>query len=354
MEEKRMEIKVGIIGYGLSGSVFHAPLIEAADGLRLQAIVSSQATKVHKDYPNVDVFPDVDALLSNGEIDAVIVTTPNTTHYEFAKKAIMAGKHVVVEKPFTNTTKEADELIALAKEKGVLLTVYQNRRWDNDFLTIRRLLESKVLGELSTYEAHYDRFRPAVQDRWREQDLPGSGILYDLGAHLIDQALTLFGMPKTIWADLRCERAGAKATDYFHLVLGYDQMRAILHSSSLVCEPGPRYLLHGNKGSFLKTGLDPQEGQLKKGRRPGDVGWGEDCPENFGKMTANLNGLLLKSTIQTLPGSYQSFYEGLYEAIEFEKEVPVFAEEARDVIRIIELAIKSHHEQRIIQVENEI
>jgi scyllo-inositol 2-dehydrogenase (NADP+) len=348
-----MKIKVGIIGYGLSGSVFHAPLIDKVEGLCLKAIVSSHAAKVRKDFPDVEVIHDVDALLQHEEIDLVIVTSPNTTHYDCAKKAILAGKHVVVEKPFTISSREADELISLAKECGVLLTVYQNRRWDNDFLTIQRLLESKVLGELSTYEAHYDRFRPIVQDRWREQNLPGSGMLYDLGAHLIDQALTLFGMPKTIWADLRFERAGAMTIDYFHLVLGYNNMRAILHSGSLVRQAGPRFFLHGDKGSFIKSGLDPQEDQLKKGMQPGDPGWGEDALENYGKMTTDLNGLLVKSTIETLPGSYESFYEGLVESIQLGKAAPVLAEEARDVIRIIEWAMQSHQTQEVVEIESE-
>jgi scyllo-inositol 2-dehydrogenase (NADP+) len=350
MEEKMMSINVGLIGYGLSGSVFHAPIIDKVNGLTLKAVVSSNAAKVQQDYPYVEVLPDTDSLLQQKEIDVVVITSPNTTHYEYAKNAILAEKHVVVEKPFTVTSEEADELIALAKKHGVLLTVYQNRRWDNDFLTIRRLLQTNVLGDLSTYEAHFDRFRPDIQNRWREQNLPGSGILYDLGSHLIDQALVLFGMPNTIWADLRTEREGAKAIDYFHLVLGYQHMRVILHSGSLVRKTGPRFILHGNKGSFIKYGLDPQEDQLKKGVRPGDPGWGEDLPENFGQLTTEMGGLSIQGTIKTLPGRYEVFYESLVEAIHSGNSAPVLAEEARNTIRIIEYAMKSYQEQRTIEI----
>lgn len=348
-----MTIKVGIIGYGLSGSVFHAPIISRVKGLQIKGFVSSNPAKVHHDYPEAVVYPDVFALVQDPEIDLVIVTSPNTTHFEYAKAAIQAKKHVVVEKPFTNTTQEADELIALAQEYQVQLSVYQNRRWDNDFLTVRKLLESGVLGNLSTFESHYDRFRPHVQDRWREQDLPGSGMLYDLGAHLIDQALLLFGMPQTVWADLRAERRGSQVTDYFHLILGYENLRVILHSGSLVREQGPRFILHGDKGSFYKYGLDSQEEQLRQGKKPGDSGWGVDRTEKYGQLTTEIGGLVMRSTVETLPGCYEAYYEGVAAAIESGQPAPVKAEEARNVIRIIELAIRSNQEQRTIPVQED-
>ena len=345
-----MTIHVGLIGYGYSGATFHAPLINKVKGLHLKAVTSSSASKVTKDYPHVEVVSDVNSMLSHTEIDVVIITSPNTTHYEYAKQAIAAGKHVVVEKPFTITSIEADELISLAQKKGVLLTVFQNRRWDNDFLTIRELLSTKMLGEISTYEAHFDRFRPKVRDRWREHDIPGSGILYDLGSHLIDQSLTLFGMPNTVWADLRAEREGAEAVDYFHMVLGYKNMKVILHSGCLAREAGPKFIVHGHLGSFIKYGLDSQEEQLKIGIQPGAEGWGEDSVADYGHLTADIGGITIRGVIETLPGRYITFYESLAQAIELGTPVPVMAEEARDTIRIIEYGIKSHQEQRRIDV----
>ncbi|WP_055106168.1 oxidoreductase [Paenibacillus ihumii] len=347
-----MTIQVGLIGFGLSGSVFHAPLIARTEGLELAAVVSSQPGKVKESYPEAKVYEDVEALLNDSEIQLVVVSSPNLTHYEYATQALEAGKHVVVEKPFTNSSQEADRLIALAKEKKLLLTVYHNRRWDNDFLTIRRLLDSGALGSVSYYEAHYDRFRPEVTGRWREQDLPGSGMLYDLGSHLIDQALTLFGKPNTVWADLRKERRGGKADDYFHLVLGYSSLRVVLHSGSLVREPGPRFILHGDRGSFIKHGFDPQEAQLRKGYGPGDEGWGRDPEANYGKLTTELGGLTVSGTVETLHGSYESFYRQLADAIRFGQPAPVSAEDARNVIRIIELAMESHSKGRVLTLDH--
>lgn len=345
-----MKINVGLVGYGLSASVFHAPIICSIEGMHLQAVVSSNAQKVLNDHPDVEVFADIDALLLQSEIDLVVICTPNTLHYPFAKKAILAGKHVVVEKPFTVDSSEAGELIALAKEHNVKLAVYHNRRWDNDFLTIKALLETDMVGRLSTYEAHYDRYRPVVGGRWREDNLPGSGILYDLGSHLIDQALHLFGMPLTISADLRSEREGGQTDDYFHLILGYPQLRVILHSGSLVKMGGPRFMLHGERGSFIKYGLDPQEDQLKQGMHPGDSGWGEDQPDHYGKLSTTAGGLSMEAVIQTLPGSYEVFYQRLASAIRSEAPVPVSAEQALHTIRMIEYAIQSHQEQRTIQL----
>ena len=345
-----MTINIGLIGYGYSGATFHAPLINAVKNLNLKVVTSSNDSKVKKDYPHVEVVSDVNLMLSQIDIDAVVITSPNTTHYEYAKKAILAGKHVVVEKPFTVTSLQANELIDLAQKKGVLLTVFQCRRWDSDFLTIQEVLKTKLLGNLSTYEAHFDRFRPNVRDRWREKNIPGSGTLYDLGSHLIDQALTLFGMPKTVWADLRAEREGAEAVDYFHMVLGYKRMKVILHSGCLVREAGPRFILHGDQGSFIKYGLDCQEEQLKKGIQPGTAGWGEDSLKDYGRLTADIGGIIIRGAIDTLPGSYEAFYENFAGAIKLGTTVAVAAEDARDTIRIIEYAIRSHQEQRTIEI----
>ena len=344
-----MAIRVGLVGYGMAGSVFHAPLITSVEGLTLAAVVSSNAAKVQPDYPNVDVVPTLAELLARNDIELVVIATPNGTHYEFARQSLAAGKHVVVDKPFTIHTSEAEELIDLAQSKHVMLSVFQNRRWDNDFLTIRALLETGLLGELSTYEAHYDRFRPVVRNRWREQALPGSGMLYDLGAHLIDQALVLFGTPETVWADVRAQRPGAVTDDYFHIVLTYPQKQTvILHSGSIVRELPPHFQLHGSKGSYIKYGIDSQEDALKAGKRPGASDWGQDDVMQYGTLTIDVGGITIDGKVPTLPGHYETFYQGMVEALTQGKPAPVNPQDARNTIRVIECALQGSKEQRAI------
>ncbi len=343
-----MTVSVGLVGYGLAGAVFHAPLITRVAGLTLAAVVSSDAAKVQRDYPGMRVEPSLERLLADETITSVVIATPNTTHVDFARQAILAGKHVVVDKPFTIHAAEADELIALAQQHHVLLSVYQSRRWDNDFLTIRHLLATHLLGEISTYEGHYDRFRPEVADRWRDQALPGSGMLYDLGSHLIDQALTLFGLPTTVRADVQALRPGAVVDDYFHLTLGYPRLNVILHSGIIVREPGPRFQIHGTKGSFIKYGLDSQEDALKAGQRPGAPGWGADNAADYGRVTLDVGGITINGTIPTLRGGYEGFYQSWAAAISDGQPVPVDPVDSRNVIRVIECALQSQAEQRTI------
>ncbi|MCB0035081.1 MAG: oxidoreductase [Anaerolineales bacterium] len=345
-----MSINVGLIGYGLGGKIFHAPLIAAVEGLTLHTIVSSRRDEILEDYPAVNVESDPAALWDNPAIDLVVVATPNTSHHPLAKAAILANKHVVMDKPFTITTADADELIALAHEHEVMLSVFQNRRWDNGFLTIKQLLKNDTLGRLYSYEAHFDRFRLEVQDRWREQDEPGAGMLYDLGAHLIDQALHLFGRPETIWADLGQQRPGAKTVDYFHLILGYGSLRVILHSGTVVQRPPFHFALHGEKGSFLKRNLDPQEDDLKAGLRPWDDGWGTEPESEYGELFTMSDGLTISGRVQSLPGAYEAYYAGVEQAIRQHTLPPVTAEEGRLVIAMIEAAMVSHEEQRVVKV----
>jgi scyllo-inositol 2-dehydrogenase (NADP+) len=345
-------VHVGLIGYGFSGRVFHAPVLTAVDGLELKKVVSSNKEKVHADYPEAEVVEHVEELWQDEQIDLVIIATPNVTHYPFAKQALLSGKHVVVEKPFVNASAEAEELIQLAEEKGLLLSVYQNRRWDNDFLTLKKSIDAGMLGEIYTYEAHFDRDRIQVRDRWREQDLPGSGMLYDLGSHLIDQALHLFGLPKTVWGDVFKQRPGSKADDYFHLVLGYENgLRVILHSGSIVKQSGPRFQVHGSKGSFIKYGMDSQERALIEGKRPGSPGWGKDEEKYFAELTIHAGEQKICGRIETTPGSYESYYKGIYEAIVHGQPVPVSAVEAMNTIKVIEMAIKSSAEGRVLRFE---
>jgi scyllo-inositol 2-dehydrogenase (NADP+) len=339
------EISVGLIGYGIGGLMFHAPFIAVAGGLRLAAIATSRSAEVARDFPSARVHPDADALIRDPGIDLVVISTPTATHYEIARAALEAGKHVVIDKPVAITASEADELIELAQRRGRVLSVYQNRRWDGDFRTVRRIIEQRRIGEAYYYEAHFDRFRPLIKDGWREEDGPGSGILYDLGAHLIDQSLVLFGMPDTVTADVLWQRPAARSVDYFHLVLDYGRRRVVLHASSLVREPGPHFAIHGDEGSFLKYGMDPQEDSLKAGARPGPPDWGRDNPEQYG-LLVRADGIA--SRVETLPGGYERYYEAMAACLLEGAPVPVDPADSRNGLAIIEASMRSAKERRTI------
>jgi scyllo-inositol 2-dehydrogenase (NADP+) len=343
-------IGVGLVGYGLAGAAFHAPLITAEPRLRLHAVATSRADQVRRDHPGVQVVASPARLLEDPAVELVVVAAPNTVHQELTAAALRAGRHVVVDKPFVIRTSEADELITLAGERGRLLSVFQNRRWDNDFLTVRRCLQAGLLGRVTTFVSRYDRFRPRPKGGWREEQLPGSGILYDLGSHLIDQALHLFGLPESVTADVRTQREGVGTDDYFHVVLGYQALRVILHAGSLVRAPGPRFEVHGDTGSFVKYGMDPQEEALRSGRRPGDPGWGTEPSDRHGTLTTEAAGLDLTGRLASVPGAYEAFYAGMATAILGQGPVPVPPEEARNTIWMIECALRSSREGRVIQV----
>jgi Predicted dehydrogenases and related proteins len=342
------KVNVGLVGFGFSGQVFHAPIIQSIDGMDIRKVVSSNPDKVGQYLPDAAVTASLEELLSDEHIDLVVITSPNQMHYPYAKQALLAGKHVVVEKPFVISSEEAEDLIKTAKQQNRKLSVYQNRRWDNDFITVKSLIDSGKLGDIASYEAHYDRYRPQVSDRWREKAGPGAGMLYDLGSHLIDQALHLFGKPASVYADLFAQRAGSEVDDYFHLILMYENMRVILHSGSLVMQHGPRFQVYGSLGSFVKYGLDSQEEMLKQGGLPGQPNWGMDREEYYGELTLSVDGQAVSSKVTTQQGSYESFYEGMYQAIIHDKPVPVDAEDARNTIRVIELAVQSSRETRAL------
>jgi scyllo-inositol 2-dehydrogenase (NADP+) len=343
-------IGVGLVGYGLAGAAFHAPLVQAEPRLRLHTVVTSRAAQVRRDHPGVRVVASADQLLQDPEVELVVVAAPNTVHHQLAGAALRAGRHVVVDKPFVVTTAQADELIALARTEDRLLSVFQNRRWDNDFLTVKRCLAAGLLGQVSTYISRFDRFRPAPKGGWKEEALPGSGILYDLGSHLIDQALHLFGLPSTIMADVGTQRPEVAADDYVHLVLGYGALRVILHAGMVVRVPGPRFEVHGDRGSFVKHGLDPQEDALRSGGRPGDPGWGSEPPERNGLLTTEVGGLELRGRLAGLPGAYQAYYAAMADAIQGMGPVPVAAQEARATVMLIERALQSSREGRVVEV----
>jgi len=341
-------INVGLVGFGLAGKVFHAPLIHANPNLRLTHIVQRRGNLSTSNYPEAKQLRDVDALLAEDSVALVVVATPNTSHYDIAARALQAGKHVVVDKPFTITSSDADQLIALSRKVGRVLSVFQNRRWDGDFLTVRQILDQKLLGRVVEYESRFDRFRPIVKpEAWREQALPGSGLLYDLGSHLIDQAVLLFGRPAGIYAEVLKQRDGAAAPDSCEIHLDYLALKVTLKASALVCEPRPRFVLYGPQGSYIKYGLDPQEDALKQGGSPSQPNWGTESTELWGTLT-RCNGSLTRAKYPTLAGRYPEYYNNVYRATTGQEELAVKPEQARDVIRFIELAQQSSVEKRMI------
>lgn len=344
-------IRVGLIGYGYASKTFHAPLITAVPGMELVAVSSSDAQKVHADWSNVTVVDDPQALFSRSDIDLIVIPTPNETHFPLAKHALLAGKHVVVDKPFTVTLSQAKELAQVATHSGKLLSVFHNRRWDSDFLTLKQLLHSGVLGDVVYVESHFDRFRPEVRQRWREDGSVGSGIWYDLGPHLLDQAVQLFGLPVAIDVDLAQLRPGGKATDYFHATLIYPLRRVVLHASMLVAAESARYTIHGTKGSFIKYGLDPQEDRLKAGVRLPQADWGVDSRD--GLLTLHHEGVMMEQAVTSLPGNYPAYYAAVRDALQGKGENPVPAEQAIQVMELIELGLLSHQERRAVVVKNE-
>ncbi|NTU80125.1 MAG: oxidoreductase [Chloroflexales bacterium] len=341
-------INVGLVGYGYAGRTFHAPLIASVAGLRLAAVASSDPARVAADWPDVAVVAGPAALCARADIDLVVVATPNTSHHPIARDALAAGKHVVVDKPFTVTLAEAEDLAALAGRAGRVLSVFHNRRWDADFLTLRRLLAAGALGRLAYLESRFDRFRPEVRDRWRERAGPGGGLWYDLGPHLADQALQLFGPPEALYADIATQRDGAVADDYFHVALRYGRTRVVLHASALAAASAPRFLAQGTGGAYVKHGLDPQEDALKAGLLPGGAGWGED-PQP-GTLTLWGGGGPVTRAEPSAPGDYPAYYAGVRDAILGVGPNPVPAAEAIQVMRIIELARRSADERRELPV----
>jgi scyllo-inositol 2-dehydrogenase (NADP+) len=343
-------INVGLAGYGFSGQSFHRPLLQHSRDYKIHTVMSSNKEKVQRDLGDVHVVPALDDLLKE-DIELVVITTPNHLHYDMIKQSLLAGKHVVVEKPFVTKSSEGEELIQLAEEKRLLLSVFHNRRWDADFLTIRKLMENRELGDVTTYEAHFDRYRPAVKDRWKENKIEGGGVLYDLGAHLIDQALCLFGKPQWVFADVFSQRDPDKAEDYFQITFGYESTRIGLYSRSIVLEPGPRYQVHGQKGSFVKYGMDRQEADLKEGLDPYSESWGKEDKDSWGTLSLMEGERVNTVTLPSEKGDYTQYYEGIHQAIRNNQTPPVRASEALDVIRIIEACKQSAYEKKAVYLE---
>lgn len=337
-------LNVGIVGYGFATATFHAPLVRAVPGLNLAAVSTSDPAKVRTALPGVDICPSPEALFARPDIDLVVIPTPNETHHPLAAAALSAGKHVVVDKPFTLTVAEAEDLIARADAAGRLLSVFHSRRWDADFRTIQDLFASGVLGRVTHFESHIDRFRPQVRARWRESAEPGAGLWYDLGPHLLDQALVFFGEPESLSLHTALARDGALSDDWFHAVLDYGTLRVVLQATVVAAQPGPRYLIHGLKGSFVKEGVDPQEEALKAGGIPGTPGWGLDPAPGRLVVPGETD-----RTVAGIPGAYQVFYQTMRDAIHGRGPVPVPAGEALRVMRWIEAGRRSASEGRSVR-----
>ena len=346
-------IRVGLIGFGAGGQIFHAPVLTTVKGLELvkiRATKPGQIAVVKAKYPGAAIVNNSEEIFDDKNIDLVVITTPNTSHYSLAMQALQAGKHVVVDKPFTINTKEADELIALAKSKNLVLSVYHDRRFDSDFHTLQKIIKNKFLGEIVELESRYDRFRNFLKpNAWREEDGPGTGILYDLGSHLIDQVQVLFGLPMAVTADLRIQRKGGKSVDNFEVILHYPDIKASIKGGMLVKEPLPRFILLGNDGSFVKYGLDVQEEALKAGFNSlTKSNWGVEPAEIWGTLNTEINGQHFVGKIESEKGDYGVYYLNVLNAILGKEDLLVTPLQARNTIRIIELAMQSQKEKRTI------
>jgi len=342
-------IGVGLAAFGMSGRIFHAPLLKYNPHFQIRRVMERNKNEANKFLPGIAVSRSFEELLSDQSVQVIVVNTPDSSHYALAKASLEAGKHVVVEKPFTQTSAQAEELIELAGHVQRVLTVFQNRRWDGDFLTVQKLLQEGVLGRLVDYKAHWDRYRSFIQPgTWKERTDSGTGLLQNLGSHLIDQALVLFGLPEAVTAHLRVVRTGGSVSDWYQLRLHYPTVGVELSSSYLAREASPRFVLHGTLGSFVKHRIDPQEQALVAGGVPGSEGWGEESEAAWGTLTAE--GMPEKRKVETLPGNYSAFYDNLYHCIARSGDIAVKPGEAANVIRIIEAAQKSDAEGKTVRL----
>lgn len=344
------KIKTALLSYGMSGKVFHAPFLAIHPGFELLGSWERSKKVIHEDYPSAKSYASIEELLA-ADVDLVIVNTPVGTHFEYAKKVLLAGKHAVVEKAFTTTVAEAEELAGIAKEKGLKLAVFQNRRWDSDFKTVQKIINEGVLGELVEAEFHFDRYNPLLSAKaHKETANDGAGILKDLGPHLIDQAVALFGSPKSVFADIRTTREGSVVDDWIDLLLIYADLRVRLKAGFFVKEANPAYTIHGKKGSFLKPRGDVQEDDLKAGKKPNLESWGTESESLQGLLHTEIDGKEIREKIPTLQGNYFSFFDGVYDAISNHKTEPVTAQDGVKVMQIIEAAIASNTQQKVINL----
>lgn len=346
------KINTAVLSFGMSGQIFHAPFVNAHKGFILAGVWERSKKSVQKKYPQIKSFDTFEQILNDDSIDLVIVNTPTYTHYNYATKALLANKHVIVEKAFTTTVEEAEELKRLAQKQNKVLSVFQNRRWDSDFKTVEKIIKGKVLGNINEVEISFDRYRLALSPKeHRESPNPGAGTLKDLGPHLIDQSLYLFGMPQQVFADIRITRPLSKVDDDFNIILYYPTFRVRLKAGIIVKQPMPAYIVHGTKGTFIKDRIFIQEAQLEKGILPTAKNFGIEPIKSEGLLVIDKKGKTEKQKIKTLPGNYLQYYDGIYSAIVKNKPAPVTADDGINVMKIIEAAIKSSDEKRVIDVK---
>ncbi|WP_348799213.1 Gfo/Idh/MocA family oxidoreductase [Flavobacterium adhaerens] len=342
------KIKTALLSYGMSGKIFHAPFLELHEGFELLGSWERSKHLIQLDYSNVKSYPTLEEVLKS-DAELIIVNTPVGTHFEYAKQVLLAGKHAVVEKAFTTTVAEAQELADLAKKKGLKLSVFQNRRWDSDLKTVQKIVTDNVLGELVEAEFHFDRYNPLLSPKAHKETLnDGAGILKDLGPHIIDQALYLFGFPKSVFADIQITREHSLVDDWFDISLFYPDFRVRLKAGFFVREANPAYVIHGKKGSFLKPRGDVQEDELKLNKKPNLDSWGTEPKELEGLLHTEINGKIVKEKIPTLQGNYYHYFDAVYQAIADNKPEPVTAQDGVRVMQIIEAAILSNDQRTIV------
>jgi predicted dehydrogenase len=342
-------IVTALCSFGMSGQVFHGPSLKVLPQYKIAKILERNLRLSEVLFPQATIVKEFDKIITDATIELVIVNTPDYLHFEMAKLAMEAGKHVVVEKPFVKESKDAVQLMEIARRNNVLLTVYQNRRLDGGFLTVQKVLENQLLGRVVEYECHYDRYRNFIQEgSWKEDGDERTGVLFNLGPHIVDQALVLFGKPEAVTAHLSVLRTGGRTTDQFDIKLHYGAFDATLRCSYLVREMGPQFIIHGTEGSFLKMATDPQEELLKIHRLPDEPSWGKEPPGDWGKLNSSVNGLHFEGKIETIPGNYARFYTNLYESIREGAELMVKPAEALMTIQILEACLLSNREQRTV------
>jgi predicted dehydrogenase len=353
MSSSREDLEVGLVGFGMAGRVFHAPVIEGVRGLHLSAIVERSGDAAASLYPNARIVRSVDELLADDRIQVVVIATPNNSHADLAARCLGAGRHVVVDKPFATSSAEAEPLVEQAGRCGRILTVFHNRRWDGDFLTVQRLLEQQTCGRIVLVESRFERYRPRRRPgAWRERDEPGSGILFDLGSHLVDQAMTLFGLPAAVSGDVRIERDDAVVDDAFDVTLHYPAHRVLLRSSMLASAPGPRFVVQGTGGSYVKYHLDPQEARLAAGDASGGRFFEQEPRERWGTLTLAAETGMVSETLPTEAGDYRLFYANVRDAIRGTAALAVTPGQALDVIRLLELAAESSRQRRTLGTDD--
>jgi predicted dehydrogenase len=343
------KIKTAIATFGMSGLVFHGPLLKVNPGFEVVSVLERSKNISNSMFPETNIIRSYNDILNNEAVELVIVNTPDKFHHEMVMQALKSGKHVVVEKPMTLNSGQAGELVNMARDKGLVLTVFQNRRWDGDFRTVQEVIAGKKLGRLIEFESHYDRYRTFITpDTWKEEGNEFAGVLFNLGSHMVDQVFVLFGKPLSVTAHLKIVRTGGVVTDYYDIRLEYEGFSAIIKCSYLVKNPGPRYSIYGEFGTFYKWGIDPQEELLKAGNLPAGINWGKEPESDWGTILYEKNGTDFKEKIATQPGNYNIFYNNVYDAIRNGAELLVKPEEAVEVLKILEACLQSNQLKKTV------